>query len=407
MLESGILDEALGKKNKEVEKIAIQMEEMKKGYEIKIKNLMKSIEGLKSQKNEIENTTKDNIRVSIINKLKEERKDQEIVISLLRKLIGDEDKVDKFLLKEFDKKGNDHLPTYEELKLKIRQLEADIVSHKYKLMTNTTGKNKLATSYIERGKKANRIKNEDEDNEMGDQILSLKEKQSLIKYEEKIASLEEENRILKSAKDKMENIQTELFEKLKNYNSEIGEMKSIYDSIKQNIEDESNMKIKDLMTKMKKSESENFKYKEKIKELIQISENTTKENLEKIKQLISENDILKRLLESKKQETNSIILELSKYKTHFDRLDNKEVVKIQKVEKEKEEIKRKIMESEERISHLEKVVKQKDYQLDIIKQSMQDKDDLLNEKDGEIDLLQIKIKEIENIAMENFNMIKY
>jgi hypothetical protein len=404
MLESGILDEALGKKNKEVEKIARQMEEMKKGYETKIKNLMKSIEGLKSQKSEIENTTKDNIRVSIINKLKEERKDQENVISLLRKLIGDEDKVDKFLLKEFDKKGNDHLTTYEELKLKIRQLEADIVSYKYKQMTNTTGKTKLGNSYLGTGKKANR-KNEDEDNEESQQIISLKEKESLIKYQDKIVSLEEENLILKSAKDKMENMQTELFEKLKNYNSEIGEMKSIYDSIKQNIEDESNMKIKDLMSKIKKSESENFKYKEKIKELIEISEKTTKEKLEKIKQLTSENDILKRLLESKKQETDSIILELSKYKTHFDKLDNKEVVKNQRVEKEKDEIKRKIMETEERISHLEKVVKQKDYQLDLLKQSLQDKDDLLNEKDGEIDLLQIKIQEIENIAIENFKKI--
>jgi hypothetical protein len=405
MLESGILDEALGKKNKEVDKIAKQMEEMKKGYEAKIKNLMKSIEGLKTQKSEMENTTKDNIRVSIINKLKEERKDQENVIALLRKLIGDEDKVDKFLLKEFDKKGNDHLPTYEELKIKIRQLEADIVSYKYKQMTNTAGKTKFGNSFIGSGtgKKALQKNEEEEDT---DQKLTFKIKESLIKYQEKIASLEEENQILKLAKEKMEHMQTELFEKLKNYNHEIGEMKSIYDSIKQNIEDESNMKINDLMSKMKKSESENFKYKEKIKELIQISENTTKDNLEKIKQLNSENDILKRLLESKKQEINSVMLELSKYKTHFDKLDNKEVVKNQKVEKEKEEIKRKILETEERISHLEKVVKQKDYQLDLFKQSLQDKDDLLVEKDGEIELLQIKIQEIESIAMDNFNKIK-
>src|SRR5690606_3279537 len=100
--------------------------------------------------------------------------------------------------------------------------------------------------------------------------------------------------------------------------------------------------------------------KEKIKELIEISENQNRDHLDRLKKLNSENEILKRLLESKKQEISVVMDELSKYQTHFDKLDNKEVVKNKRVEKEKEEIKRKIIETEEKIKFLEKMMKQKD-----------------------------------------------
>jgi len=49
--------------------------DMKKNFETKIKNLMNSINQLKSEKNQIKSSTKENIRVNIINKLKEERAD--------------------------------------------------------------------------------------------------------------------------------------------------------------------------------------------------------------------------------------------------------------------------------------------------------------------------------------------
>jgi hypothetical protein len=203
MLDSNVLDEALIKKNKDIERLTRQIEEQKKNYEIKIKNLMNSIGNLKTQNQEIESTTKDNVRVSIINKLKEERKDQEQVINHLRKLIGDEEKVDKYLLKEFDKKGNSHTPTYEELKIKIKQLEAEIVSLKYKQMTNVKSKT-LATEV-----------KVDDDNVLAKQIIKLKE--DILQYEEKIQSLTDENTILNNSKDKMEKIQYELFEKMKIY----------------------------------------------------------------------------------------------------------------------------------------------------------------------------------------------
>ena len=395
MLDSKILDEALQKKNKEIEKLTTQIEETKKNYEAKIKNCMNAINNLKTQNQNLENTAKDNVRVSIINKLKEERKDQENVIELLRKLIADEDKVDRFLLKEFDKKGGGRIPTYEELKIKIKQLESEIVSLKYKQVTNK--KNKSAISSVIQDLQPEIPEDENQS------ITVQKLKEQIINYEEKIKNQMEENQILTNAKEKMEKMQNELFDKLKSYNKEIGEMKSIYDVIKKNLDEESNMKITDLMNKLVKAEGENTKLKEKIKELIEISEGNNRENLQKIKKLNSENEVLKRLLESKKQEIEVILDELAKYQAQLDKEDTRIVGKNKKSEVEKDSMKRKIFEYEEKIKFLEKLIKQKDYQLDLYKKSLSDKDEVIIENEQEVEMLQIKLKELEQIIIDNTN----
>ena len=395
MLDSKILDEALQKKNKEIEKLTTQIEETKKNYEAKIKNCMNAINNLKTQNQNLENTAKDNVRVSIINKLKEERKDQENVIELLRKLIADEDKVDRFLLKEFDKKGGGRIPTYEELKIKIKQLESEIVSLKYKQVTNK--KNKSAISSVIQDLQPEIPEDENQS------ITVQKLKEQIINYEEKIKNQMEENQILLNSKEKMEKTQNELFDKLKSYNKEIGEMKSIYDVIKKNLDEESNMKITDLMNKLGKAEGENTKLKEKIKELIEISEGNNRENLQKIKKLNSENEVLKRLLESKKQEIEVILDELAKYQAQLDKEDTRIVGKNKKSEVEKDSMKRKIFEYEEKIKFLEKLIKQKDYQLDLYKKSLSDKDEVIIENEQEVEMLQIKLKELEQIIIDNTN----
>lgn len=137
MIDNNVLDQALKKKDKEIEKINQKFEEMKRNYETKIKNLMGSISQLKSDKAEVENSSKDNVRVNIINGLKKEVKERESVIVLLRKYINDEEKVDKYLLKEFGKQGENRMPSYEELKIKIRQMEAEIFGLKHKLTEKT------------------------------------------------------------------------------------------------------------------------------------------------------------------------------------------------------------------------------------------------------------------------------
>jgi len=395
MLESKILDEALQKKNKGIEKLANQLEETKKNYEAKIKNYMNAINNLKTQNQNLESTAKDNVRVSIINKLKEERKDQENVIELLRKLIADEDRVDRYLLKEFEKKGGGRIPTYEELKMKIKQLESEIVSLKYKQVTSK--KNKSAISSVIQDLQPEIPEDENQS------ITVQKLKEQIINYEEKIKNQMEEIQILTSAKEKMEKMQNELFDKLKSYNKEIGEIKSIYDVIKKNLDEESNMKITDLMNKLGKAEDENTKLKEKIKELIEISEGNNRENLQKIKKLNSENEVLKRLLESKKQEIEVILDELAKYQAQLEKEDTRIVGKNKKNEVEKDSMKRKIFEHEEKIKFLEKLIKQKDYQLELYKKSLSDKDEVILENEQEIEMLQTKLKELEQIIIDNSN----
>ncbi len=79
---------------------------------------------------------------------------------------------------------------------------------------------------------------------------------------ERIWILEEENiLVLLFAKDKIESLQSDLFEKIKYYNTEIGEIKSVYDAIKHNFEQDSNLNLKDLESKLKLSTVENSKLK--------------------------------------------------------------------------------------------------------------------------------------------------
>ena len=89
MLDEEILDQALAKKNKEIDLLNERNEKMKKEYESKIKNLMNSINTLNNKVLKMENESRDNVRVEIIQKLREERKDQQQVILLLRKYIKD------------------------------------------------------------------------------------------------------------------------------------------------------------------------------------------------------------------------------------------------------------------------------------------------------------------------------
>lgn len=432
MLDQQILDEALTKKNKDYEILKNQHLEMRKNYEAKVKNLMNSINLLKSEKSMIENTTKDNIRVNIINKLKEERNDQELIISSLRKLLGDEDKVDKYLTKEFSKKGAQRVATYEELKIKIKQLEAEIVSLKFKNLTNKNSnpnnigdstdndkvynaftQSKPKTAYSNTKYKSGKIDfSKIESDEMIEIKMAEKFKFEIIKYEEKIQNLEKENTLLKIAKDKMEKSQNELFEKLKNYNEEIGELKSIYDTIKKNLEDECNTKVNDAMKIINDKDTENRKLKEKINEMIEICERQNKENFESIKRLNSETELLRRLLEAKKYEVSVLASEIKNYQIQLDKSstvsDNtKDLMRIRNIEREKDELKKVNAINEEKIKHLDSLIKQKEFLLESLHNSIEDKENILREKEQEIDLLNSKMQEMEIIMMKNYVKNQY
>jgi hypothetical protein len=322
-----------------------------------------------------------------LDKLKEERKDQEKIIELLRKIINDEDKVDRMILKEMDKKGDEkeRLLTYEELKIKIKSLEAQIVHLKKNTSTFK--------------KSSNKTKNKEENDDLSEMNSPYK---ILEEKNERIRILEEENSLLVSAKEKMESLQSDLFDKIKSYNTEIGEMKSVYDAIKLNFEEETKIKLKDLESKFKVSSVENSKLKEKIKELITISESNTQTSSQKITKLESQNELLKRVLDSKKVEIQSLTDELRKYQIHLEKIDGKDIGKNLKYEKERSEIHKQKIESEDRIKFLEKTLKAKELQIEGMKKGLEDKDDIINEKDMEIQLLQSKMEELEKIFSENY-----
>lgn len=429
MLDQQILDEALGKKTKEFENLKTQYIELKQKSENKIKNLMNSITQIKSEKDQIENNNKDNIRVNIINKLRTERKDQEIIITLLRKLISDEDRVDKFLAKEFDKRGAHTLRimTYEEQKIKIKQLESDIVSLKFKNLKEKTPQISQEEKF-EDGKtfekfssNSNFKKNAKKKTEIDfakietDEIIEFKMaekfKTEISNYEQKISNLNRENYLLKIAKEKMEISQNELFEKLQNYNIELGELKSIYDTIKKNLEVECKQKVDDALLRIEKSQEENSKLKEKINEMIEICERQNKDNFSTIKRINNDNDLLKRLLETKKYEITVLTDEIKNYQREIEKSkfggDANTLLKIRNIEKEREDLRKKNTVYEEKIKHLDSMINQKEFLLANLHSSIEEKEDTLKEKEMEIDLINGKLQDMEIIMMKNYVKNQY
>jgi DNA repair exonuclease SbcCD ATPase subunit len=381
MIDNEILDQALSKKNKEIEALRRQLDDTKKSYDMKVKNLMNSINGLKTENQTLSNSTKDNVRVNLIKQLKTENTDKEKVITLLRKMIDDDERVDTYLLKEFAKLGDQHIPTYEELKIKIRQLEAEIVSLKFNKRGGGKGKS---------------------DGGFEDSQAASKMKADILIYEDNIASLQNENTRLKENNEKLERLQTEMYDRLKKYNQEIGEMKSIYDTVKENLEEEHKLQLQETVDRADGAEKENIKLREKIRELIKIGEENAKQNIERIKKANAENDILKRLLESKKQEISIIVEELDKYKEHLDVKDGKVLMGQIKKERQRVELTENNKDYEEKVKFMDKLMKQKDYQLELMKKSLEDKDEMILEKDMEIDLINNKLQELEQIAIQNY-----
>lgn len=387
MLDSSVLNETLKKKNKEIELLAAKNEEIKKEYEMKAKNLMGSIATLQKQNRDLENQSKDNVRVEIIKNLKQERKDQEQVITLLRKYIANELEVDKYLLNNFKKSGEMHLATYEELKILNKQLQSKLTELKLKSSASPISAKTRKDSKVNTG--------------MDDSVLNQKIEKKIMKIEEEKRQLQEENEALKESKGRMEAMQTEIFNKLKTYNKEIGEMKSIYDVIRAELEEENSSKMATIEAKVKRMELENAKYIEKINELIKIGSEREKELLIKIKQLQRDNEVMSKLLVTKKNEIEVYNEEISKYKNQLDNFDIKDVSRQRRIGEEKVSITRKNNELEEQIIHLETVIKQKDAQIANFQSNIELINGLMEEKNMEIELYTDKIKELEEIKAKS------
>ena len=137
MLNEDILDQALVKKNKEIDLLNERNERMKQEFNVQKRNLSNKINSLQKKMNQIQEETKNEKRVQIINKLREERKDQEQTILLLRKYIlnlvdqenkeEEELKINKYLIQyRKEKFGEQRYISYEELKIKYKNNESRI-----------------------------------------------------------------------------------------------------------------------------------------------------------------------------------------------------------------------------------------------------------------------------------------
>ena len=398
MLEEEILDQAIAKKNKEIDVLNERNERMKSDYEAKIKNLMNSISTLQKKMAQIEEESHDNVRVEIIRKLKQERKDQQQVILLLRKYIknlstdkeNEDEKVNKYLINNFKKNGEQRVPSYEELKIKNEELENKLKK------SGLAGRPQTTRGFMKSKEKPKKIP----DSEI--QLLVVKKfKKQLDEYDLKIKMLENENNDLKKQKEKMESAQKEMFEKFKSYNDEMTEMRAIYDSIKRDIQDDAFMKVNEANKKVDNYQKENDKLKNRIEELVEIGKEREEQEKITVKKLEQENEIYKNLLNKNKQEIQVYKEELENFRGEMNKIDSRGLMKLKKLESEKDTILRDKNEMEMNIGNLKDDIKHKDNQILNLKNNIEALKEQLKEKEEEIEMFKNKIEEFEKILKGN------
>ena len=171
------------------------------------------------------------------------------------------------------------------------------------------------------------------------QLLVVKKfKKQLDEYDEKIKVLEDENTDLKKQREKMENIQKEMFDKFKNYNEEMAQMRSLYDVIKKEVQDDALTKVNEANLKIAKFQQENEKLTEKVKELIKIGDERKIQEEITTSKLQQENEIYKNLLNKNKQEIQVYKEELENFRGEMNKIDSRGLVKLKKLESEKDDI---------------------------------------------------------------------
>ena len=406
MLNEDILDQALVKKNKEIDLLNERNEKMKHDFNVQKKNLMNSISTLQKKMAKIEEETKDDKRVQIINKLRQERKDQEQTILLLRKYIlnsvdqgnkeEEELKINKYLIQfRKEKYGEQRYISYEELKIKFDELEKSYMSlKKAKGVASSTQR-----SYLNPKEKTKKIP------ESEIQLLVVKRfKTQLDEYDLKIRNLENENNLLKSQKEEMENKQKDMIEKFKKFNEDMTQMKGIYNDIEQELKVEADTKVNELKLKLAKIMQENDKLKERIEELIKIGEETKKMEQDELNKIKNENEIYKNLLNKNKEEIRVYKEELENFRGEINKIDSRGLVKLKKLENEKDDILRDKNELQIKMENFEEIVKHKDNQILNLKNNIEALKEQLKEKEEEIEMFKGKIEEFERIIKENKNI---
>jgi predicted nucleic acid-binding Zn-ribbon protein len=385
-----ILNETLYKKNKELQSIQKLNEEIKREYEEKIKNLEGSISTLKKQNAEMYAQAQDNKRIEIIEKLKSERKEQEQVITLIRKMINNDKDVNLYLSKEFfTKNGENRKFSYEELKIKIKEKEEEL--KKLKSKSNT-----MSMTLLTQNKKGKDKKNKVTDTFLQQKIIE-KFKDQINDYDEQINELQEENESLKKSKKEMEDAQNDLLEKMREYNEEVDQMQIKYNMIKDDVKKTSTEKINNLNSTIEKLKNDNSKYKKRILELINKGEKNEKQDKDKLSKMNRDYDIYSKLLETKIQEIEDYRKELDELKEDIKNIGTNELLKISRLENQANELNKDKFSLEADIKNLNNVIQQKDNQIKNLKNTQSALTEEIEIKAQEIILLNEKIAEFEEL----------
>ena len=391
MLNEDVLNQALVKKNKEVDLLNERNERMKNEFNAQKKNLMNSISTLQKKLEKIETESHSDKRVEIINKLREERKDQQQTILLLRKYIlnsakedkeAEELKLNKYLIEyRKEKYGEQRYISYEELKIQLDELEK-----KYQILKKSKGGAPTSTrSYMNPKEKTKKIPESEK-----------KFKNQLNEYDIKIKNLENENNILKKQK--------EMIDRFKNFNEEMTKMKSLYNDIEQELKTDAYAKVNELNLKLAKSEQENNNLKERIEELIKIGEESKINEQNELNKIKNENDIYKNLLLKNKEEIRVYKEELENFRGEINKIDSRGLVKLKILENEKDEILRDKNDMQIKMDNFGEIIKNKDYQISNLKNNIEALKEQLKEKDEEIEMLKSKIEEFERIIKNHKNI---
>ena len=385
-----ILNETLYKKNKELESIKKLNEEIKREYDEKIKNLEGSIATLKKQNAEMYAQAQDNKRIEIIEKIKSERKEQEQIITLIRKMINNNKDVNLYLTKEFfTKNGDNRKLSYEELKIKIKEKEEEL--KKLKAKTNT-----MSMTLLSQNKKGKDKKNKVTDTFLQQKIIE-KFKDQINDYDEQINELQEENESLKKSKKEMEDAQNELLEKMKDYNEEVDQMQIKYNLIKDDVKKTATEKINNLNSTIEKLKIDNSKYKKRIVELINKGEKNEQQDKDKLSKMNRDYDIYVKLLQTKEQEIEDYKKELDELKNEIENIDSNELLKITKLENQENELNKDKFNLEADVKNLNNVIQQKDNQIKNLKNTQNALTEEIQIKAQEIILLNEKIAEFEEL----------
>ena len=397
MLDSDVFNRTLSQRNDEIDTLKRKYEETVNKNETKVFKLMETIKELKEKNATLEDLSHENKKVEVIKSLRNEKKDQDLVISLLRKYVHNDAKIDKYLMNEYKKSNETKYISYDELSQKYKILDNTIKKIKLNIPNEKTIKKK-GTSTINKRRRSSIYMDDDAAIQLK---VNEKFKEQINEYENQIQLLQIENDKLIKAKEKMQDLHNKLLQKLRNYNKESDKMNSVYNIIKKDLKDESDNIINDLNINISIIEKENEKLKDRIYELLNIGDNWKKEDNEKIINLRKQIDNVRKDLDIKKGEALVYKEELEKFKKEFGKHDTLQEKKYSKINNEMDNINKNKDSLKKDIKKLKNIVKEKNEEI----QNLRSKNDELTEdleiKDKEIDLLNEKINEFENIFIIN------